>query len=64
MRPFVFRFAELIPNRVAHMLRYDIRRQISQILVAGEWIDAPDAPGEAVPGTSITATRRETTDDV
>lgn len=63
MRPFLFRFAEPIPDQTTNPLRYDSHRQISQVLIEGKWIDGPDAPGESIPATRITATRRETTDD-
>jgi len=63
MRPFLFRFAELLPEQATHAVRYDSCRQISQVLIEGEWIDGPDAPSESMPATRVTATQRETTDD-
>ncbi len=62
-RPFLFRFAELIPHQELRPLRYDAQRQISQVLVGGEWIDGLDAPGDIAANSRITATRNETTDD-
>jgi hypothetical protein len=61
--PFLFRFAKPIPHQTLSPLRYDSQRQISQILVEGEWIDTPDAPAEPMSTTRFTRTPRETTDD-
>jgi hypothetical protein len=61
--PFVFRFAETIPDQTPNPLRYDLQRQISQTLIAGEWVDTCEGPSELLAGTRITAVRRETTDD-
>lgn len=63
MRPFLFRFAEPIPDHATNLLRYDSQRQISQMLIAGNWIDSPDAAGKPMADTRITRVRRETTDD-
>lgn len=62
--PFIFRYAEVMPEQVSFPVRYDRERQLSQVLVSGEWIDSADVPFDIAQGTSITATRRETTDDV
>lgn len=64
MRPFLFRFAKPMPEQKVYPVRYDARRQISQVLVDGNWIDGPDSPCEFVQSTRVTATQRETTDDV
>lgn len=61
--PFIFRFAEPLPNCDLYPLRYDAARQISQVLIDGIWQDAPGSHGDLAATTRITETRRETTDD-
>ena len=39
--PFLFQFAEPLPQAAHQTLRYDAQRQISQALVNGVWVDAP-----------------------
>jgi hypothetical protein len=62
--PFLMHFAEAIPDRKRHKIRYDASRQISQVFIDGRWIDSSDALAEDQNDTTITATRNETTDDV
>lgn len=61
--PFLVRRSEPIRPSLAQRLRYDASRQVAQVDVAGQWIDAPDAPNVAEGGTLITRVRAETTDD-
>ncbi len=62
--PFLLRFAERVPRGRLRPSRYNVERQISQVLVEGQWVDAPDAPDESVGGTRVTDVRAETTDDM
>lgn len=62
--PFLFRFAQPLPDVPNHVLRYDTMRQVSQVLIHGFWIDSPDAPGEPPGLTRQTRIQAETTDDV
>jgi hypothetical protein len=61
--PFVFRFAERLPEVVRSPLRYDSARQISQALVGSKWVDSPDASAGSMPSTRCTKVKAETTDD-
>jgi hypothetical protein len=61
--PFLFRFAQPIPEVPLHPLRYDAARQISQTLIGGRWTDTPDASLELIGATRLTEVKRETTDD-
>ena len=63
MVPFVFQFAQIMDETDHQKMRYDAVRQISQILVAGNWVDGPDAQIESAAGTRLTDIDRETTDD-
>jgi hypothetical protein len=63
MLPFSVRFAEPIIQLDARPIRYDANRQISEVLVNGRWIDAPDAPAVDLPVSRLTRVARETTDD-
>lgn len=61
--PFLFHFAEPLGEMPHQRLRYDSRRQISQVFVDGCWIDTPDAHVGESEGTRFTRVRAETTDD-
>ena len=63
MVPFLFAFAEPLPESPLLLLRYDASRQISQVSIAGTWIDGPDAPGPLPASTRFTKVTHETTDD-
>lgn len=61
--PFLFRFAERLPESECLLLRYDAARQISQACVSGRWVDAPDVREGWPRGTRFTEVQAETTDD-
>jgi hypothetical protein len=61
--PFLFRFAEPIPEAPLLPVRYDGRRQLSQVLVDGRWVDSPDVSVEVMRATRFTRVARETSDD-
>lgn len=63
MLPFVFRFAEPLPQVGRYPLRYDAARHIAQVLVGSRWVDSPDAAAESTRSTRFTRVRAETTDD-
>ncbi len=63
MTPFLFRFAQLIPDEPLPLLRYDAVRQLSQVFIDGEWIDAADYGGDVAKYSRVTRTKPETTDD-
>lgn len=60
--PFIARYAEKTPDLPAHTFRYDSGRQVSQVLIAGCWVDSPEAFLEPQ-GTRLTRVGGETTDD-
>jgi len=62
MVPFLFRFKEPIPE-CSRTLRYNERRQISQVLVDGKWIDGSDPSAPSIASSKFTRVDRETTDD-
>ena len=59
MVPFLFRFAQRLPEVKPQQLRYDEDRQVSQVLKGDTWIDAC-ADCES---TLFTRVAQETTDD-
>jgi len=61
--PFLFRFAQPMPEVPLRPLRYDGVRQISQMLIDGRWVDSPDASVELIRATRFTRVARETSDD-
>lgn len=61
--PFIFRYAAPIPHAPLHTLRYDHERQISQVLVEGQWVDAIDVRMPDARSTRITRVALESTDD-
>ncbi|MGD1102899.1 MAG: hypothetical protein ABSA59_12615 [Terriglobia bacterium] len=61
--PFLFRFAQPMPEVPLHPLRYDNVRQISQMLIDGRWIDSHDVSVELIKATRFTRVERETSDD-
>lgn len=63
LRPFLFRFAQPIPDQVRTPMRYDSQRQVSQVLIEGKWVDGPDAIPASAGATTFTRVHRETTDD-
>ena len=63
MVPFVFRYAERLPQPARSPLRYDAERQIAQVLLGSTWVDTRDVPTEATPSTRLTRVKAETTDD-
>ncbi len=63
LEPLVMRFSEPIRRTKAPLARYDTARSVVQVLVDGNWIDAPDAFGTVVGSTRTTKINNETTDD-
>ena len=63
--PFILLFAEPIPSSPEVPFRYDVSRQIGEVLIAGAWVDAVDTKGSihASDKTLITEVKKETTDD-
>ncbi len=61
--PFLIRRSEPMKETPGRRLRYDQVRQIAQVRIGPNWVDAPDASRYAVPGTRITRVAGETTDD-
>jgi hypothetical protein len=64
MTPFIVRFAEPLAQSSLRQARYDAKRQVTQILVEGLWIDAPDTSAQAFKDTHFTRVGGETSDDV
>lgn len=62
-RPFITRFAMPIGGSEPQPLRYDAERQISQLLVNGEWLDATSTGMTTGGSTRHTKVNNETTDD-
>lgn len=63
MVPFVFHFAQQLPEVIRYPLRYDATRQVAQVLFEGKWLDRTDVPGDSVASTRFTRVQAETTDD-
>jgi hypothetical protein len=61
--PFIFRFAEPLPETRGLPMRYDAARQVAQVLVDGTWVDRTDAPDTPSAFTRFTRVEAETTDD-
>jgi len=63
--PFVLMFAEVVPPQQGVPFRYNASRQVGEVFIAGQWIDAVDAPNTAITSgaTKFTEVRKETTDD-
>jgi hypothetical protein len=61
--PFLMRFSEPIRRTEIPPARYDTARSVSQVLVDGNWVDAPEAFGTGDCPTRITEIENETTDD-
>ena len=61
--PFLVRRSEPMSQSTGRRLRYDRRRQISQVEVDGGWVDALDVPGDISASTRLTRVQAETTDD-
>lgn len=61
--PFITAFATSIAPSNRQILRYDERRQLSQVLVNDIWIDASTVPEQACSNTRLTKVAQETTDD-
>lgn len=61
--PFVYHFAQRLPEMPHHRLRYDTARQVSQVLVDGRWVDSPNASVALTSSTRFTRVPGETTDD-
>lgn len=62
-RPFLTHSAELLPVERQSEWRYDTARSVSQVLIAGRWIDSVNAPESPQPQTRKTDVGQETTDD-
>lgn len=60
--PFIARFATALDAQMVEILRYDVDRQVSQVLIEGVWVDAVNAPA-CMGGTRMTKVTHETTDD-
>jgi hypothetical protein len=61
--PFLFHFARPMDETGDRILRYDPLRQLSQVLLDGDWVDGLDARCETAPETRLTKVHAETTDD-
>jgi hypothetical protein len=63
--PFLFQFSERIAAQANLPFRYNESRQLGQVLIGSNWLDAVDAPKPVFPaeGTLITQVQRETTDN-
>ncbi len=61
--PFLFRFAKVLPEIPLPALRYDEKRQILEVFVQGQWIDAPDADVQFMRESTFTRVRPETHDE-
>jgi hypothetical protein len=59
MVPFLFRFAQKLPDMKPQQLRYDEGRQVSQVLEGDTWIDAC----VDYHPSRFTRVKQETTDD-
>ena len=62
-QPFITGFASRLDSRPAAVLRYDDRRQVSQVLIGGVWLDASLVSVPSALGTRLTKVAQETTDD-
>lgn len=62
MVPFLVRFGQAVPHTAIPQYRYDLTRQLSQVLINDRWVDSPDA-GDVVKGTRVTEVKTETTDE-
>jgi hypothetical protein len=62
MLPFLLRFKNTI-SESARTLRYDMSRQISEVLVDGKWIDGCDRSAPSLEMSRFTRVERETSDD-
>jgi hypothetical protein len=60
--PFLVRYMQAIPKVHGFPYRFDRSRQIGQVMVDHQWVDALDAP-QLPDRTKLTEVRRETTDD-
>jgi len=62
--PFLLRFVKEIPSTaLSCIVRYDPKRQLTQVLKNGAWIDSPDIRDEPWSQTRFTKIKPETTDD-
>ncbi len=61
--PFLLRFAQPLEYRPACPLRYDTERQVAEVFMNGQWIDASVARGPESGDTRFTKVATETTDD-
>jgi hypothetical protein len=62
-RPFIMRFATPIGHGGQQTIRYDVHRQLSQVLVGGAWLDAAKVRGPTGIDSRFTRVAQETTDD-
>lgn len=63
-RPFLLQFGEQIASSNIPEMRYDLVRQVIQVMINGRWIDAVDACSVTLaPSTRRTDVRHETTDE-
>jgi hypothetical protein len=58
--PFLAKFADPLPDTNAEPIRYDETRQVAQVQVDGDWVDARKPTCGM---TRVTKVRNETTDD-
>jgi hypothetical protein len=61
--PFLMRFSEPIRRTEVPPARYNTARSMVQVLVDGNWVDAPDTFETVICPTRITKIHNETTDD-
>lgn len=64
-RPFLLRYAEVVPTQHGLPFRYNALRQVGEVCIGEDWVNAVDAPDSAIryDATKVTEVRRETTDD-
>lgn len=62
-RPFAVRLGQRMPRESGPEIRYDAARELTQVCVDGEWVDAIDARIEVGHVTRKTGVDQETTDD-
>ncbi|HLO96318.1 MAG TPA: hypothetical protein VK195_18570 [Burkholderiaceae bacterium] len=60
--PFLLRFSEVMPPQPGVRMRYDPVRQVSDVEVDGQWVEATSQNVLNI-GTMVTRVQSETTDD-